>query len=146
MSAKRISALLAKPLGISDFQLTPDEPTSLIIRSLKVHLVYLSELGCIWAEIPVGPLPPKGSPNREILIRELLEADFNRQGSDGGVFSMDPLGFVFLEHQWFLPSSREEQLPDELGRAVILAENWAERLTKEAEAAHAQSDPNFIMV
>ncbi|MDR3204357.1 MAG: type III secretion system chaperone [Deltaproteobacteria bacterium] len=146
MTAKRVSELLANPLGISDFKLTPDEPLTILIRSLEINLVYVSELGCLWSEIPLGALPPKGNANRDLLIREMLEANFNRQGSDGGVFSMDPLGLVFLERQWFLPSPREELIPDELGRSVLISEKWAERLAKDNQVTQTTDNQSYLKV
>jgi hypothetical protein len=137
MTISIISAQLGQSLGLPQLDLTNGEPVLVDLRGLEVALVYIEDLGSVVLRILVGQLSDD-APNRQALLTELMEANFNWRGTVGGTFAMDHFGYAYLQRQWLLPLKQGADLVVDLEKLVHLAETWRSKF--EAAAVSAPFD------
>jgi hypothetical protein len=136
MTISNISAQLGQSMGLPQLDLTTGEPVLVDLRGLEVSLIYVEDLASVVARILVGQLEDD-APNRQTLLTELMEANFNWRGTVGGTLAMDNFGYAYLQRQWLLPLKEEADLVVDLEKLVHLAESWRSKF----EAAAASAPP-----
>jgi len=136
--ADTLFALLSSKLGEGTLSLNEEGNSLFSLGETLFSAALAEEAETLVLSALIGRLPT-GARRKEAL-KELLQANFNWGGTDGGVIGLEEAtDLVFLHQRFFLPLNRPEDFPDQAARQLTMARHWARRINGIDEPALSAS-------